>query len=61
MVYFVSFLKETLNPENVLSGGGQLPLGGMEITSEMHMCIHAGEGGEGGGVRGKQLPVHSLK
>jgi len=28
-------LKETVHPEKVLSGGGQLPLGGTEITSKL--------------------------
>ena len=33
---YISFLlKETVIPEQVLSGGGQLPLGGTEITSKL--------------------------
>ena len=32
LAWFV--LKETLYPDKVLTGGGQLPLGGMEITSK---------------------------
>ena len=32
LAWFV--LKETVYPDKVLTGGGQLPLGGMEITSK---------------------------
>lgn len=32
LAWFV--LKETVHPDKVLTGGGQLPLGGMEITSK---------------------------
>ena len=31
--------QETLDPEKVLSGGGQLPLGGMELTSELTVKV----------------------
>ena len=38
----ISFLlKETVHPEKVLSGGGQLPLGGTEITSKLLIYMTA--------------------